>query len=330
MIVPPALPGHEPGVYLRLVFHTPFAMSTAYISHPECRLHDMGHQHPESPSRLGAIGDRLLSAHLFDHLSYYEAPLVHRAQLARVHDCAYIDAVEAASPTEGLVDLDDDTAMNPHSLEAAYRAAGAGVMAVDRVLHGEVKSAFVACRPPGHHALRQRAMGFCIFNNVAVDAAHALEAHGLARVAIVDFDVHHGNGTEDIFKDDPRVMLCSTFQHPFYPYCGADTESDHIVNVPLPAGTTGKRYREAFAERILPRLAAFKPDMLFFSAGFDGHREDDMGQFGLVEADYVWITEQSMAAAGTRDRAVSLLEGGYDLSSLGRSVAEHIRALAGL
>jgi acetoin utilization deacetylase AcuC-like enzyme len=199
-------------------------------------------------------------------------------------------------------------------------------------MHGEVNNAFVACRPPGHHATRRQAMGFCIFNNVAVAAAHALDAHGLERVAIVDFDVHHGNGTEDIFRDDPRVMLCSTFQHPYYPFSGADTVSDHIVNVPLPAGTTGPAYRDAFGTRILPRLEAFRPQMLLFSAGFDGHREDDMAQFGLVEADYVWITEQVMDVAARRaaGRIVSVLEGGYDLSALGRSVAAHIKTLAGL
>jgi acetoin utilization deacetylase AcuC-like enzyme len=307
-------------------------MHTAYITHPEYLKHNMGHLHPESPARLSAINDRLHAAHLFDYLMHYEAPLAHRSHLARVHDPAYIDAIEAASPYDGIVELDGDTAMNPHSLEAAYRAAGGAVMAVDRVLRGDVESAFVACRPPGHHATRNRSMGFCIFNNVAVAAAHALEAYGLARVAIVDFDVHHGNGSEDIFKDDARVMFCSTFQHPFYPYCGADTVSDHIVNVPLPAGTTGKRYREAFEERVLPALAAFQPEMLFFSAGFDAHREDDMGQFGLMESDYTWITEQSMAVTRTHTlgRVVSVLEGGYDLSSLGRSVAAHIRVLAGL
>jgi acetoin utilization deacetylase AcuC-like enzyme len=222
--------------------------------------------------------------------------------------------------------------MNPHTLDAAYHAAGGAVMAVDLVMRGEAKNAFVACRPPGHHATRNRAMGFCFFNNVAVAAAHALEAHGLERVAIVDFDVHHGNGTEDIFRDEPHVMLCSTFQHPFYPYCGADTANGHIVNVPLPAGPTGNAYREAFSARILPRLEAFRPQMLFFSAGFDGHREDDMAQFGLLESDYVWITEQVMdvAARLAADRIVSVLEGGYDLSSLGRSVAAHIKTLAGL
>ena len=307
-------------------------MHTAYITHPSYLLHDMGGWHPESPARLRAIDDRLHAAHLFDFLTHLEATPVQRSQLLRVHDAAYLDFVEAASPSAGLRELDPDTHMNPHSLEAAWHAAGGAVMAVDRVMQGEVANAFVACRPPGHHATRNQAMGFCIFNNVAVAAAHALDQHGLERVAIVDFDVHHGNGTEDIFRDDPRLMLCSTFQHPYYPFRGADTISDHIVNVPLPAGTTGTAYREAFTSRIMPRLEAFRPQMLFFSAGFDGHREDDMAQFGLVEADYVWITEQVMGVAARHagGRIVSVLEGGYDLSALGRSVAAHIKTLAGL
>jgi acetoin utilization deacetylase AcuC-like enzyme len=307
-------------------------MHTAYITHPSYLLHDMGSWHPESPMRLRAIDDRLHAAHLFDFLAHLEAPRVERSQLLRVHDAAYIDFVEAASPSEGLHALDPDTSMNPHTLDAAFHAAGGAVMAVDRVMRGEVNNAFVACRPPGHHATRNQAMGFCIFNNVAVAAAHALEQHGLERVAIVDFDVHHGNGTEDIFTSDPRVMLCSTFQYPFYPFRGADTASAHIVNVPLPAGTTGTAYREAFGTRIMPRLEAFRPQMLFFSAGFDGHREDDMAQFGLVEADYVWITEQAMGVAARHadGRIVSVLEGGYALSALGRSVAAHIKTLAEL
>lgn len=307
-------------------------MHTAYITHPSCLKHTMGDWHPESPARLRAIEDRLHAAHLYDFLAHLEAPQVLRSQLLRVHDAAYIDFVEAASPSEGFHALDPDTSMNPHTLDAAYHAAGGAVMAVDLVMRGEAANAFVACRPPGHHATRNHAMGFCIFNNVAVAAAHALEAHGLERVAIVDFDVHHGNGTEDIFRDDPRMMLCSTFQHPFYPYCGADTFSEHIVNVPLPAGTTGNAYREAFSAQIMPRLEAHRPQMLFFSAGFDGHREDDIAQFGLVEADYVWITEQVMgvAARHAEGRIVSVLEGGYDLSALGRSVAAHIKTLAAL
>ena len=292
----------------------------------------MGPWHPESPARLRAIEDRLHAAHLFDHLSHHEAPQVHRSQLERVHDPAYLDFIEAASPAAGIRMLDPDTSMNPHTLDAARHAAGGAALAVDLVMHGKVANGFVACRPPGHHATRNQAMGFCIFNNVAVAAAHALAQHGLARVAIVDFDVHHGNGTEDIFRDDPRVMLCSTFQHPFYPYCGADTSSEHIINVPLPAGTAGAAYREAFSTRIMPRLEAFRPQMLLFSAGFDAHREDDMAQFGLVEADYSWITQQVMdvAARHAERRIVSLLEGGYDLSALGRSVAAHIKVLAGL
>jgi acetoin utilization deacetylase AcuC-like enzyme len=307
-------------------------MHTAYLTHPSCLQHDMGGWHPESPARLRAIDDRLHAAHLFDFLAHHDAPAATREQLLRVHDAAYVDAVEAASPASGLVALDPDTSMNPHTLAAARHAAGGAVRAVDLVMRGEVANAFVACRPPGHHATRNQAMGFCFFNNVAVAAAHALAAHGLERVAVVDFDVHHGNGTEDIFRDEPRVLLCSTFQHPFYPYCGADTASAHIVNVPLPAHTSGRSYREAFAERVVPRLDAFAPQLLCCSAGFDGHREDDMAQFGLVEADYVWITEQVMAVAArhAQGRIVSVLEGGYDLSSLGRSVAAHVKALAGL
>ncbi len=307
-------------------------MHTAYISHPICLKHFMGHHHPESPARLRAIEDRLHAAQIFDYLRHHDAPLAHRAQLTRVHDSDYIDRVEAAAPNEGLIDLDGDTAMCAYTLEAAYHAAGAGILAVDWIMAAKVENAFIACRPPGHHATRNQSMGFCIFNNVAIAAAHALEAHGLARVAIVDFDVHHGNGTEDIFRDDPRVMLVSTFQHPFYPHCGADTVSDHIINIPLPAGTTGKAYRAAFEARALPALERFAPKMLFISAGFDGHREDDMGQFGLLEADYVWITEQVMniAARHASQRIVSTLEGGYDLSSLGRSVAAHVKTLAGL
>ncbi|OYX27267.1 MAG: deacetylase [Hydrogenophilales bacterium 32-62-9] len=307
-------------------------MQTAYITHPSFLLHNMGGWHPESPARLGAIDDQLHAARLFDYLLHREALPVTRSQLLRVHDAAYIDAIEAASPSAGHRALDPDTRMNPHTLDAARHAAGGAVLAVDMVMRGEAANAFVGCRPPGHHATRTRAMGFCFFNNVAVAAAHALDQHGLERVAIVDFDVHHGNGTEDIFRDDPRVMLCSTFQHPFYPYSGADTANPHIVNVPLPAHTTGQPYRVAFSAQILPRLQAFSPQMVFFSAGFDGHREDDMAQFGLVEADYVWITEQVMdiAARQAEGRIVSVLEGGYDLSSLGRSVAAHIRTLAGL
>ncbi len=307
-------------------------MQTAYYTHPSFLLHEMGGWHPESPARLRAIDDRLHAAHLFDFLAHHDAPDVTRAQLLRVHDAAYVDALEAASPPVGVRVIDVDASMNPHTLTAARHAAGGAADAVDRVMRGEVANAFVACRPPGHHATRNQAMGFCFFNNVAVAAAHALAAHGLERVAIVDFDVHHGNGTEVIFRDDPRVMLCSTFQHPYYPHSGADTVNAHIVNVPLPAGTAGNGYRAAFSAQILPRLEAFRPQFVLCSAGFDGHREDDMAQFGLVEADYIWITEcvMDVAARHAGGRIVSVLEGGYDLSALGRSVAAHIKTLAGL
>jgi acetoin utilization deacetylase AcuC-like enzyme len=219
--------------------------------------------------------------------------------------------------------------MCPYTLEAAWRAAGAAVMATDTVMAGEAANAFCCVRPPGHHALPDRAMGFCIFNNVAVGTAHALDAHGLSRIAIVDFDVHHGNGTEAMFRDDPRVMLCSTFQHPFYPHSGADTDSDHIVNVPLPAGTDGSGFRRAFTEKCVPALERFQPEMVFVSAGFDAHREDELAMLRLTESDYDWVTRQVKIIADkyAHGRIVSTLEGGYTLSALGRSCAAHIRVL---
>ena len=310
-------------------------MHTAFITHPICAKHQISSWHPEAPARLIAIDDRLHAAHLYDYLyHFHHPPLATREQLLRAHAPEYIDRIfEHAPKSAGQHwELDGDTAMNEHSLGAALHAAGAAARAVEKVMLGKVQNAFCAVRPPGHHAGHAETGGFCIFNNVAVAAAEALEVHGLERVAIVDFDVHHGNGTEDIFKNDDRVLFCSTFQHPFYPHCGADTVSDHIVNVPLPAGTTGKAYREAFEARILTALDAFRPQMIFFSAGFDSHREDDMGQFGLVENDYIWITETVMdiAARHAGNRVVSVLEGGYDLNSLGRSVAAHIKTLAGL
>lgn len=308
-------------------------MHTAYVTHPVCQRHLAGAGHPECPERLSAIDDRLHAAHLYDHLyHFHHPPQATREHLLRVHDAAYVDRIFEISPTAGQVQLDPDTAMNPHSLSAALHAAGSAIEAVDEVMTGQVQNAFCAVRPPGHHAGRNHPGGFCIFNNVACAAAHALEAHGLTRLAIVDFDVHHGNGTEEIFRDDPRVLLVSTFQHPFYPHCGADTTSDHVVNVPLPAGTTGQAYREAFATRVMPALEIHRPQIILLSAGFDGHREDDMAHFNLVEADYAWITEQVMAVARAHasDRIVSVLEGGYNLNALGRSVAAHIKALAGL
>jgi acetoin utilization deacetylase AcuC-like enzyme len=292
----------------------------------------MGGWHPESPSRLSAIQDRLIADGLIDLLQRHEAPRAERAQLARVHSAEYIDRLFALAPQRGLVQLDPDTAMNPFSLEAALRAAGAAVLGVDLVMRGAAANAFCSVRPPGHHATRNQAMGFCLFNNVAVGAAHALDAHGLERVAIADFDVHHGNGTEDIFAAEPRVMLCSTFQHPFYPHSGAHSTGDHVVNVPLAAGTGGGGFRAEVAERWLPALESFRPQLLLVSAGFDAHRDDEMAGLTLVEADYAWVTEQLKALAQRHcgGRIVSLLEGGYELDALGRSVAAHVAVLAAL
>ena len=292
----------------------------------------MGAGHPECPARVAVIEDRLIATGLMDFLERHEAPQVTREQLALAHDADYVERIFARAPQRGMIHLDGDTAMNPHSLEAALRAAGAAVQAVNMVMSGRAANAFCNVRPPGHHAGRDSAAGFCIFNNVAVGVAHALAQYGLQRVAIADFDVHHGNGTEDIFRDDPRVMLCSTFRHPYYPYSGADSGNAHIINVPLPAGTSGAMFREAVTRHWLPALESFQPQLLFFSAGFDAHREDDMGGFGLNDADYVWVTQQVMGIAHRHagGRIVSMLEGGYALGALGRCAAAHIKVLAGL
>ena len=307
-------------------------MDTAFVTHGDCQLHNMGAMHPECPQRLPAVQDQLIAAGLSDHLLHLEAPLATREQLERVHEPWYIDSVEEQVPRSGLVHLDPDTAMCPHSLKAALRAAGAGVLATDRVMAGEVASAFCNIRPPGHHAERGRAMGFCIFNSVAVAVAHALEYHGLQRVAIVDFDVHHGNGTEEIFQDDERVLMVSTFQHPFYPYSGTEGRSARMVNIPLAAYSGGVEFRAAVETHWLPALDDFKPEMLFISAGFDAHREDDLAMMKLVEADYAWVTQQLRLVADRHagGRIVSMLEGGYNLHALGRSAAAHIKVLSGL
>jgi acetoin utilization deacetylase AcuC-like enzyme len=307
-------------------------MSTGFIHHRACALHDMGRGHPESPARLDAIEEHLRSAGMMPGLRVFDAPAATREQLSAVHDEAYIDGLAAAAPERGLVHLDPDTAMNPHSHHAALRAAGAVVLATDLVIRGDVENAFCSVRPPGHHACRSRAMGFCLFNNVAVGAAHALERHGIERVAIVDFDVHHGNGTEDIFRDDPRVLMVSTFQHPFYPNSGIEGRSERMVNVPLPAYSSGAQFRAAVNEAWLPALEAFAPGMLFISAGFDAHRDDGMAMLDLVDADYAWVTRQMMEVARrhSQGRIVSTLEGGYELGALARSVEQHVRVLASL
>jgi acetoin utilization deacetylase AcuC-like enzyme len=307
-------------------------MTTAYITHPQCLKHDMGPWHPESPDRLAAIADYLLAKGLDAALLHLDAPLADRSDLLRVHDIHHVVFIERNAPETGFVELDPDTGINPHSLTAALRAAGAGILGVDKVMAGEIDNAFCAVRPPGHHATRRQAMGFCLFNNIAIAAARAFETHGLNRIAIVDFDVHHGNGSEDIFRDETRLLLCSTFQHPLFPYCGADTVSDHIVNVPLPAGTDGTAYRVAFEARVLPALERFQPELILVSAGFDAHRDDPLAGLNLVETDFAWITEQVMTVAErhAKGRIVSFLEGGYNLNALARSVAAHLRVLTNL
>lgn len=295
-------------------------------------LHDMGSHHPESPDRLSAISDRLIASGLDLYLAFHDAPQAEIEHLSRAHPVEYVEEILSIVPINGIHHLDPDTAMCAGTVKAALRAAGAGVLATDLVMNREVENSFCAVRPPGHHAERARAMGFCFFNNVAVAARHALDAHGLERVAIVDFDVHHGNGTEDIFSGDRRVLMVSTFQHPYYPYSGTDDPAENMLNVPLPAGTRGEGFREVVESTWLPALEAFKPQAIFISAGFDAHFEDDMGSLGLLESDYAWVTQQIKAIARrhAQGRIVSILEGGYCLSALGRSVVAHIKVLADL
>ena len=303
-------------------------MSIGIISKSECRLHEMGAHHPEQPARLDAISDRLIASGLDMVLRYFDAPEVTREQLLAVHDEAYVDQVFAASPQEGLEWLDGDTAMNPYTLKAALYAAGAATMGVDLVMEGDIKHAFCLVRPPGHHAERNRAMGFCIFSNVAIAAYHAINRWGLERVAIVDFDVHHGNGTEDIVSGDDRILFCSSFQHPFYPGSGADTDVPNIINIPLPSLTDGASFKAAMLELCIPRIEEFAPQLILISAGFDGHRADDMAHFNLLEFDFAWITRQlcQLASLSAEGRVVSCLEGGYELHALARSVEAHLRA----
>ena len=305
-------------------------MATALFTHADCVQHEMGEGHPESPLRLKAVLKALESSGLASRLLLREAPEAAREHLERVHHAEHVDLIFESAPDRGYAYLDPDTSMNPRSLAAALRAAGALVAATDMVMAGDAASAFCAVRPPGHHATRRAPMGFCLFNNVAVGAAHAIEAHGLDRVAILDFDVHHGNGTEDAFHDDARVMLCSTFQHPYYPFCGADSGNDHIINVPLPAMTDGRGFRAAVERFWLPALEAYKPQMVYVSAGFDAHRDDPLAYLKLDDADYRWVTEKLLDVAGrhAQGRVVSTLEGGYNTDALARCVVEHVSVLA--
>jgi acetoin utilization deacetylase AcuC-like enzyme len=305
-------------------------MKTALISHPDTLLHIMDGSHPESPARITAIQNKLISTGLISKLSVHSAPEASQAQLARVHSKAYIQHIFHIAPKAGLVRLDADTAMGPMSLSACLHASGAAILATDLVMNKKADNAFCCVRPPGHHAGKANAAGFCIFNHIAVGVAHALAQYSLERIAIIDFDVHHGDGTEDIFKDDPRVMLCSTFQHPFYPHRGADSRSDRMINVGLAAKTDGKAYQQAVLSEFKPALERFKPQMLFVSAGFDAHAEDPLADLALTREDYIWVTQfiKEIASKYAQNRVVSLLEGGYHLASLADAAEAHIRTLS--
>ncbi|MEY5098860.1 MAG: Histone deacetylase-like amidohydrolase [Pseudomonadota bacterium] len=313
--------------------------ATGYYTHPQFRKHEMGRGHPECPERLAAIEDRLLITGVLDALDQRSPNPASVAELELAHGRMHVAALrglsdelreEQAAGGPPYCHIDADTALNPHSWEAALLAAGAAIDATDAVLAGELENAFCAVRPPGHHACRDKAMGFCFFNNVAVAAKYALERHGLQRVAIVDFDVHHGNGTEDIVAGDERILMCSFYQHPFYPEGGAQSDAANLVNIPVPAYTKGAAIRELIEAHWLPRLEQHRPQLIFISAGFDAHREDDMGQLGLVEQDYAWITIRlkDVAKRHAQGRIVSCLEGGYELGALARSVEAHLRVLA--
>ena len=314
---------------------------TGYFTHADCWKHEMGPGHPESPGRLDAIEKQLELSGVRDLLDRREAPLAAIGDIELAHDRMLVAAIRGLS--DQLADdvlaggpshaqIDPDTALNVHTWTAALRAAGAAIAATDAVLAGEMTTAFCAVRPPGHHAEHAKAMGFCFFNNIAIAAKHALERHGLKRVAIVDFDVHHGNGTEDIVRGDKRMLMVSFFQHPLFPFSGADTAEPNMVNLPVPANTRGMDIREMIDMMWLPRLDAFKPEMIFISAGFDAHRDDDLGQLSLNEQDFAWITDRikQVADRHAKGRIVSALEGGYSFGALGRSVEAHVRVLAGL
>lgn len=314
-------------------------MIATLISHPSCHLHHMPTNHPECPERLDAINNQLMANGIDGLLYYRDAVAATDEQLLRVHTQEHLQKIAAAIPEDGIRAFADDVYLSPDTYTAARYAAGAAVMGVDMIMDGKTDAVFCNVRPPGHHAERARAMGFCIINNVAVAAAHALAHHGLQRVAIIDFDVHHGNGTQDIFMNDPRVLFCSSFQYPFYPHTNIDDVPTHIINTPLPATCRSQGFRDAISAQWLPALAQFKPQMIFISAGFDAYIDDDMSSISLVEQDYGWITQQLRTLMDESKSApldeqcrgiVSTLEGGYDLLGLGRCVVAHIKALAKL
>jgi acetoin utilization deacetylase AcuC-like enzyme len=302
---------------------------TAFISHPDTLLHVMDGNHPESPARITAIKNAVMASDLKKKLQFLEAPAATKAQLERVHDKDYVEHIFNIAPKAGLVRLDGDTAMGPMSLSAALHASGAVVMATDLVMSGKADNAFCCVRPPGHHAGRANSAGFCIFNHVAVGVAHAIAQHKIKRTAVIDFDVHHGDGTEDVFKLNPMVMLCSTFQHPFYPHRGADTRSKNMINVPMPSKANGKSFRRVFETEFRSALEDFKPEIIYVSAGFDAHENDPLADLALSTQDYVWMTEfiKNIAKKYAKNRVISSLEGGYHLPSLAESALAHVNSL---
>ncbi|WP_251978127.1 histone deacetylase family protein [Salinicola avicenniae] len=306
-------------------------MITSYLTHPALAQHDMGHHHPEAPMRLEAIRARLMLSGLLQQTMQSEPVPVTRAQLERVHAPAYLDRLATHLPESGLYEIDSDTRLCPDSLKAAALASGAAVRGVDLVCRQRADNVFCAVRPPGHHAEHQLAMGFCFYNNVAVAAAQALAIHGIERLAILDFDVHQGNGTVDIFRDDPAVLVCSSYQQGFYPWRYLDGDWDNIVNTPLAAGTDGKVFRQAIERDWLPALEAHRPQLILLSSGFDAHRDDPLGQLMLDHEDFHWITTLAMDVARrhANGRLVSILEGGYHPQALPLSVEAHLQALLG-
>ncbi|MBA3479505.1 MAG: histone deacetylase family protein [Lautropia sp.] len=304
-------------------------MRVVYLSHPSSTLHEMGRDHPERPDRVRVIADRLLSSGLLDLVESVEAPPATRAQLLRAHTGLHVDEMEARSPVSGYSRVDPDTVMNPKTLLAARHAAGAVVTATELVVSGRFQRAFCNVRPPGHHATREAAMGFCFFNNVVIGIRHALEELGVQRIALCDFDVHHGNGSEDILAGDDRVLMLSTFQSPLYPYCGEQPRGSNIISVPLAPYSNGEALRKAVSGFWLPALERFKPQVIFISAGFDAHRDDEISHLAWTDNDYAWVTRQVVSQADRHagGRVVSVLEGGYDLLALARSVEQHVREL---
>lgn len=302
-------------------------MTVTIFSHPSCLRHVIDSDHPERPARLHAITDQLLSSGLEYVVQQRDASAATDEQLALVHDKAYIASVVAKQPEQGLVWLDDDTAMMNKSLTAARHAAGALINAVDLVMQHSEQQAFCAIRPPGHHAESAQAMGFCIFNNIAVGAAYALQQYQLDRIVIVDFDVHHGNGTEQIFKNDPRVLFCSSFEHPYYPFTDPDSQP-LLLKIPLPGNSDGQEFRRKAIELWFDQIREFRPQLVMISAGFDAHIEDEMAHLKWSEADYHWIAQQlkQIANESCEGRIVACLEGGYALSALGRSVVAMLKA----